>query len=126
MCVTDVVVAAYALVGAKGLAFHGSERRLINVGAWYVPARCEARLIENHGPFTIGSDTVTMTDNEMTGSLTDVDAVIAVGGMAHDSFVFFVEGVHGVPGEGHPSLQFACVVRQVDVLPGSSRRALRS
>jgi hypothetical protein len=28
--------------------------------------------------------------------------MVAVGGMAHDPFVFFVEGVHGRPGECDP------------------------
>src|SRR5882762_1240571 len=124
MCVTDVVVAAKALVWAKGLAFHGSERRFINVGTWNVPARREAGLVENHGPFSIGNDAVTMPDHEMTGCLAKVDAMVAVGGMAHDAFVFFVESLHGRPGECNPSLQVARVRRQVDVSPCPSRCAL--
>src|SRR5258708_25349110 len=124
MCVTNVVVAAQPLVRAESLAFHGSERRPINVGTWNVPARREARLVKNYGPFSIGNDTVTMADHEMTRCLADVDAVVAVGGMAHDPFVLFVECFHGGPGERNPSLQLACVRGQVDVSPCSSGRAL--
>src|SRR5262249_51351641 len=65
-----------------------------------------------------------MTDHEPTGGLADVDTVIAVSGMAENPFVFFVKGVHGRPRERDPRLQLARVVRQVDVLPCPSRRAL--
>src|SRR5258708_21276613 len=65
-----------------------------------------------------------MADHEMTRCLADVDAVVAVGGMAHDPFVLFVEGFHGVPGERNPSLQLACVRGQVDVSPCSWGRGL--
>src|SRR4029450_4961225 len=44
--------------------------------------------------------------------------------MAEDSFVFFVEGIHGPPSEGDPLLQFARVARQIDMLPRRSRRML--
>src|SRR6266851_4051669 len=124
MCVTNVVVAAQPLVRAESLAFHGSERRLINVGTWNVPARREAGLVKNHGPFSIGNDAVTMADHEMTRCLPDVNAVVAVGGMAHDAFVLFVESLHSRPGECNPSLQVARVRRQVDVSPCPSRCAL--
>src|SRR5215475_10983555 len=52
----------------------------------------------------------------------DVNAVVAVGGMAHDSFVFFIEGVHGRPGKRDPSLQLGRVSGHVDVLPCPSWR----
>src|SRR2546428_11290495 len=65
-----------------------------------------------------------MTDHEATGCLADVDAVVAVGGMAQDPFVCFVEGLHGRPGERAPRLQLARVDGQVHVLPCPSRRAL--
>jgi hypothetical protein len=38
----------------------------------------------------------------MTGCLADVDAVVAVGGVAHDPLVFFIESVHGRPCERDP------------------------
>ena len=44
--------------------------------------------------------------------------------MAQDPFVFFVEGVHGCPGERDPLLELTRVGRQVHVLPCPSRRAL--
>src|SRR5206468_2044448 len=69
-------------------------------------------------------DAITVTDHEATGCLADIDAVVAVGSVAQDPFVFFIEGVHGGPGERDPSVQFARVGRQVDVLPCASRRAL--
>src|SRR5689334_4783235 len=56
----------------------------------------------------------------MARRLPDVDAVVAVGGMARNSFVFFVECVHGWPGERNSSLQLARVDRQVHMLPCSS------
>src|SRR5215469_3248195 len=123
-CVTDVVVATQPFVRAEGPVLNGSERMPINVGTWNVPARREAGLVENRGPFSIGNDAVTMADHEMTGCLADVDAVVAVGSMAHDPFVLFVEGVHGRPGECNPFLQVSRVGGQVDVLPRPSRRAL--
>src|SRR5262249_20323324 len=89
-----------------------------------IPARCEAGLIQNHGPFAIGDDTVTMTDNEMTGCLGDINAMAAVGRVADDPRILLVEGIHGVPGEGNPFLQLARVCGQVNVSPRSSRRAL--
>ena len=81
---------------------HGRQCGLIDVGAWHVPARREAGLVEDDRPPGIGDDAVTMANHEVTGRLADVDAVIAVGGMAHDPFVFFVESVHGRPCERHP------------------------
>jgi hypothetical protein len=124
MCITDVVIAAQPFVRAEGLMFDRSERGLMNIGTWNVPARRKTGLIENYGLLGIGDDSVTMADHEPTGGLADVDAVIAVGGMAHDPFVFFVKGVHRRPGERDPSLQLSSVGRELDVLPCSSRRAL--
>jgi hypothetical protein len=63
-----------------------------------------------------------MTDHEVAGGLANVDAVIRVSGMAKDSFVFFVESIHGPPGERDARLQFARVGGQTDVLPRPSRR----
>src|SRR5262249_12503800 len=83
-----------------------------------------AGLVEDERPLGIGDDAVTMADDEVTGSLANVDAVVAVSGMAHDSFVFFVEGVHGPPGERDACLQFACVGGQTGVLPCRSRRGV--
>src|SRR5215471_8971835 len=65
-----------------------------------------------------------MAHHEMTGCLADVDPVVAVGGMAHDAFVFFVEPIHGGPGERNPCLQLARVRWQIDVSPCSSWCAL--
>jgi hypothetical protein len=67
-----------------------------------------------------------MADHEATGGLADVDAVVTIGGMPHDPFVFFVEGVHGRPGECDSPLKLASVARQVDVLPCPSQRAMIS
>src|SRR5262245_37400629 len=65
-----------------------------------------------------------MEDYELTGCPADVDAVVAVGGMAQDPFVLFVERIHGVPGECNACLQLARVRGQVDVSPCSSGRAV--
>src|SRR6266849_5152679 len=65
-----------------------------------------------------------MSNHEIARGLANVDAVIAVGGMAHDSLVLFVEGVHGRPCERNPSLQLLCVGGQAGVLPCPSRRTL--
>src|SRR5262249_55714786 len=123
-CVTDIVVAAQPFVRTEGLLFHGGQRGLIDVGAFNVPPRCEAGLVEDYRPLGIGDDAVTMADHEATGGLADIDAVVAIGGMAQDPFVFFVEGLHGRPGERDACLQLARVGRQVDVLPRPPRRTL--
>src|SRR5690242_692966 len=92
-CITDVVIAAEPFVWAEGLALYGSEDGseggLVDIGAQDVPARRKAGLVEDERPRRISDDAVMMTDHEVTGSLANVDAVIAVSGMAHDSFVFF-------------------------------------
>ena len=104
--------------------FHRSQRGFIDVGAWNVPAWREAGLVEDQRPLGIGDDAVTMADHEATGGLADVDAVVVIGGMAHDPFVFFVESIHGRPSESDPCLQIARVGGQVGVLPCPSRRDL--
>src|SRR5262245_51533520 len=124
MCITDVVVAAQPFVRAEGLPVHLSQRRLVDVSAWYVPSRREPRFVEHARPLGIGDDTVLMTDHEVAGSLTDVDTVVAVRGVAEDPFVFFIKGLHGVPRKGDPRLQLLCVPGQLEMLPGSSRRAV--
>src|SRR5215510_3592615 len=104
MCVTDVVVAAQSFVRAEGLLVHSSQRRLVDVSAWHVPARREARFVQDARSLAIGDDTVPMVDHEVAGGLTDVDAVVAVCGMAEDPFVFLIKGFHGVPRERDPRL----------------------
>jgi hypothetical protein len=52
--------------------------------------------------------------------LADVNAVIAVGGMAHDPFILFEERIHGRPGEGDLPFQHVRVDRQIGVLPRRS------
>ena len=86
------------------MLLHGSQRGFIDVGARNVPARREAGLVKHQRPLRIGDDAVTLADQEAPGGLTDVDAVIAVGGMAEDSFVFFIKGLHCSPGECDPRL----------------------
>src|SRR5262249_23958493 len=81
------------------------------------PARREAGLVEDERARGIGYDAVTMADHEVTGGLGNVDAVVVVSGMAHDSFVFFVESVHGLPAAREACLQFARVGGQAGVLP---------
>src|SRR5262249_47686108 len=102
MCVTDIVVAAYPFVRAEGLVVHRSQCGLINIGTFNVPPRRKARLVEDHRPPRVGDDAVTIADDDATGSLPDVDAVVADGGMAQDALVFCVECVHGRPGERDP------------------------
>src|SRR5215471_4237854 len=93
MCFTDVVIAAYPFVRTEGLVFHGGQRGLVDIDAWNVPPWREAGLVENQRSLGIGDDAITVTDHEVTGGLADVDAMVTVGGMTHDSFVFFVECV---------------------------------
>src|SRR5262249_51297240 len=45
--VTDVVVTAEPFVRTESLVFHRGQRGLIDVGAQHVPARREARLVED-------------------------------------------------------------------------------
>src|SRR5262249_59437088 len=119
-CVTDGVIAAEPFVRAEGLELYGREGRLIDVAAWNVPARREAGLVENERPLGIGDDPVTMADHEVTGGLANIDAVVGVSGMAHDSLVFFVESVHSPPGKRNACLQFARMGGKADVLPRPS------
>src|SRR5215475_14219408 len=122
MCVTDVVITAQPFVRTEGLMIHRGQRRLVDIGAWNVPAWREAGLVENQWSLGIGNDAITVTHYEVTGGLADVDAMVIVRGMTQDAFVFFVKCVHGWPCEGHQILQFVRVGRQVDMLPRSSRR----
>src|SRR4051794_6755902 len=90
-CVTYGVVAAEPFVWAESLELYGSEGGLVDIGAQDVPARREAGLVEDEWPRGIGDDAVTMANDEVTGGLANVDAVVAVSGMACDSFVFLIE-----------------------------------
>src|SRR5262245_23189834 len=123
MYVADVVVAAYPFVWAKGLvAFHNRESGIIDVGAQNIPAWREAGLIEDYWPLCIGDYAVMMADYKVTGGLANVDAVVAIGGMAQNPFVFFVEGVHRRPSERYAPLQYLRIGWQLCVLPRSSWR----
>src|SRR4029077_18068525 len=99
-------------------------RGLIDVGAWDVPSRREARLVQDYRALGIGDDAILMANHKIPGSLADVDAMVAVGGMAHNPFILFVKRVHGRPSKRNPRTQFACVGRQISMLPRSSRCAL--
>src|SRR5262249_53360442 len=72
----------------------------------------------------IGDDAISVTDYKIAGALANVYTMVTVRGMTDDSFVFFVESIHGRPGKGYSSLQVAPVVRQADMLPRSSRCVL--
>jgi hypothetical protein len=139
-CITDVVVAAQPFVRAEGLVFHGGSARThprrrvprtsaaqspIRRGrpaAWYRPGiglvsawyRPGIGLVSAWYRPGIGNDAVTAANHQAAGGLTNVDAVEAVGGMAHDPFVFFVESVHGRPCERDPCPQVARVGWQID------------
>src|SRR5262249_3617974 len=104
MCVTDVVMAAQPFVRTEGLLFNCSQGGLDDIGSRNVPTWREAGLVENQRPLGIGNDAITVADHEVTGGLADVDAMVTVCGMTHDSLVFFVESIHRGPGEGHPSV----------------------
>jgi len=71
--------------------------RLIDINACNVPAWCEAGLVEDYRPLGVGDNTVTMADHQPSGSLADVDAMVAVGGMAQNPLVFFIEGIDRRP-----------------------------
>src|SRR5262249_32269647 len=49
------------------------------------------------------------------------DAMVGVSGMAKNTYVFLVQGVHGAPGERDASLQIAGVGGQASVLPRPPR-----
>src|SRR5262249_19771177 len=63
-------------------------------------------------------------NHEIARGLANVDAVIAVGGMADDSLVFFVECIHGRPGERDPSQELLRMAGQAGVLPRPAPHAL--
>jgi hypothetical protein len=103
MRVSDVVVAAHSFVRAEGLMFHGRQCGLINVRAWDIPTWGKPGFVKSDWPLAIGNDAVTLADNDLAGRLPNVDAVIDIGGMAQDAFIFFVKSVHGRPRECDPS-----------------------
>ena len=82
----------------------------------------ETGLVEDQRPLGIGDDPVALADYEVSRGLANVDAMVGIRGMAEDTLVFFVEGVHGPPGERNVSLQFAGVRGQAGVMPRPSRR----
>src|SRR5207249_2416612 len=47
-CTIDVVIAAQSFVRAEGLVLHGGQRRLIDVGAFNVPAWRETGLVQGY------------------------------------------------------------------------------
>src|SRR5215472_16036268 len=100
MCIADIVIATQSLIRAESLSLHEIERRLIYVSARHVPAWRKPRFVESHRMVGIGNDAIVMVNDEMSGRLADVDAVVVVCSMTHNSFVFLVECVHGGPGEG--------------------------
>jgi hypothetical protein len=54
-----------------------------------------------------------LANHEVTRGLANIDAVVGVSGMPHNSFVFLVESILGPPGERDACLQFARVGAQV-------------
>ena len=119
-CVADVVVAAEAFVGAKGLMFHEGKSGLIDVGTRNVPARSKTGLVEDQRPLTVRDDSVAITNHEMARSLADVNSMVTVGSMAQDPFLFFVKGVHGPPSKRDPRTKIARKGGEVHVLPRSA------
>jgi hypothetical protein len=52
--------------------------------------------------------------------LADIEAVIAISGVADDPLVFFVKAVHGRPRERDPCLQHTGIGEQLRVLGGGA------
>src|SRR5881396_249126 len=75
--VADVVVAAEAFVGTKGLMFHEGKSGLIDVGTRNVPARSKTGLVEDQRPLTVRDDAVAITNHEMARSLADVNSMVS-------------------------------------------------
>src|SRR5438132_12634000 len=96
---------------------HEGQRGLIDVGARNVPARREARLVEDNRSLGISDDAVTVADDQSTGRLADINAMVAVGGMAHDPFVVFLEGIHGRPSKCDSRSQAGSIARELPALP---------
>jgi hypothetical protein len=61
----DVVVAGEALVRAERLVVDRREGGLVDVAAGYVPAGCEAGLVQDQGVLGVSHDPVSDTDDEM-------------------------------------------------------------
>src|SRR5262249_45617385 len=104
----------------EGLMLYEGQRRLVDVGALDVPTWREAGLIQRQRSRGIRDDLVAVADDEMPGCLADIDAMVAVGSMAHNPLVFFVEGVHCGPRKRDPRMQLARPCGKVDMLPCSS------
>jgi hypothetical protein len=65
-----------------------------------------------------------MANYEATRGLADIDTMVAVCGMAQNSFVFDIESIHSCPRECDSTSQFAGIGRQLNVLPCASFRSL--
>src|ERR1051326_7943735 len=81
-CVPNVVIPAEPFVRAKGLMFHRSEGGLVDVGTQNIPARRKTGFVENDGPFRIGDYAVAMAYYQPARRLANIDATVAVRGMA--------------------------------------------
>src|SRR5262249_57088454 len=95
--VLSVVVTAQGFVRAERLAVGRGERGFIDVGARDVPAGREPGFIQGQRAAGVRDDLVAVAGDEVAGGLADVDAMVAVGGMADDPLGGLVESVHGPP-----------------------------
>ena len=84
----------------------------------HVPARREARFVEDDGCGCVGDGRSCRADDEVARARADIDAVVVVGGVSENAFVFFVEAVHRTPCERDVPGEHRCVLGQVCVGPG--------
>jgi hypothetical protein len=114
----DAVVGGDSFVGAEGPGLCRGQRGLVDVRSGHVPARREARFVEDDGCGRVGDRLSCYAHDEVAGARADVDAVIVVGGVSENAVVFFVEAVHRPPRERDVLGEHRCVPGQVCVGPG--------
>lgn len=118
--VANRIIAAEPFVGTERLKLYRCEGGLVDVITRDIPAWSEPGFVKAQWMPGIHNDAVVVADHEVTRTVSNIYAMVWVGSMTQDSFVFLIEGIHGAPCERQSSLEFCCMGREVRVLPRSS------
>lgn len=113
--VANRIIVAEPFVGTERLKLYRCEGGLVDVITRDIPAWSEPGFVKAQWMPGIRNDAVVVADHEVTRTLSNIYAMVWVGSMTQDSFVFFIEGIHGAPCERQSSLEFCCMGREVRV-----------
>jgi hypothetical protein len=67
----------------------------------------------------VRDELIALPHDEVTGTASDVDPVIGVGGVAENAFVLFIERVHLPPRKRDAVVECCTLTGRVDVLPSA-------